>query len=551
MKQLVFQKFHGLMEVSYSTAIFLLLIGSLLTGLGFILLLPPFEGFDETAHYSYIQQIAQTGTFPRLNEPLSAEIEKYLDVAPVALSVESKWTYKSFFNSSPDTIDAGRKVLEQRYRDQEWVAGSATNWQGQHPPLYYALLAPLYRTSSEWSLKAQLLLLRFASYAIAWAGLLLIVLSYRRPGPSDNSAGLFALGAALWPALFPMWFPEMARLGNDCLVLLCSAIALILIRRLFRADAFRNYLELGAICGLGLLTKATFLPFCGAVTLVLGVRAAVMRPKQLRHAPAKLLAFAAVIILIAGWWYVANVLAYGSPIGSNGEVGLAKSEGLAKGLAVHFSVLEFIRGLVLTTLSFFWAGTWSFMQPPLIAKVPLLLVGAIIAAGYVIYQRRAKVGYIDSIAMLTLAFFIIGLTYALLISGATNAVFIIGAWYLHSLAPVFSGIVGKALSNVLRRPRVSPFVVIVLACTSAFLPLVLALHALYFSGCAQMMPAKPYYFNFPTISECGFQTVWENLSLLTYPGAALCFLVSGWVAMNVGALATGRSIRKHLGMMHV
>jgi hypothetical protein len=532
---------------SNSVATFLLLIGSLLTGLGFILLLPPFEGFDETAHYSYIQQTAQAGTFPRLNDPLSAEIEKYLDVAPVALSVQARWTYRSFFNSSADTIDAGRKLLERPYRDQQWAAGSATNWQGQHPPLYYALLAPLYRISSEWSLKAQLLLLRFASYAIAWAGLLLIVLSYRRSDPSDNSAALFALGAALWPALFPMWFPKMARLGNDCLVLLWSAVAVILIRGLLRTDAFRNYLGLGAICGLGVLTKATFLPFCAAVTLVLGVRAAVMRPKQLDQAPAKLLAFAAVIIAIAGWWYVANILAYGSPIGSNDELGLIKSEGLAKGLAVHFSVFEFIRGLAVTTATFFWAGTWSFMQPPLITKAPLLLLGVLIIAGYVICQKRAKAGYIDSIAILSLAFFVVGLMYLLLVAAATRAIFIVPAWYLHSVAPVFSGIVGKGLSEALRHPRISPFVVVVMACALAFLPFVLALQALYFSGCAQMIPAKPYYFDFQTLSECGFQIVWENLSILTYPGAALYFLVPGWIAMTVGAFATARSIRASVG----
>ncbi len=159
------------------------------------------------------------------------------------------------------------------------------------------------------------------------------------------------------------------------------------------------------------------------------------------------------------------------------------------------------------------------------------------------HQRRARFGYIDSIAVLSLAFFIIGLMYLLLISGATKAIFIIGAWYLHSLAPVFSGIVGKGLSEALRHPRISPLIVIVMAFVFAFLPFVIALQALYFSGCARMMPAKPYYFDFSALSECGFQTVWQNLSILTYPGAALCFLVPGWIAMTAGAFATARSIR--------
>ena len=35
-----------------------LLLAVLLAGLGWLALLPPWEGFDEAAHYSYIQQIA-------------------------------------------------------------------------------------------------------------------------------------------------------------------------------------------------------------------------------------------------------------------------------------------------------------------------------------------------------------------------------------------------------------------------------------------------------------------------------------------------------------
>jgi len=45
---------------------FILLVSAiLLIAVGFLAVLPPFEGFDETAHYSSIQQIADTGTIPR------------------------------------------------------------------------------------------------------------------------------------------------------------------------------------------------------------------------------------------------------------------------------------------------------------------------------------------------------------------------------------------------------------------------------------------------------------------------------------------------------
>src|SRR5438874_968226 len=47
-----------------------LLLASLLIGLAHVAALPPFEGADETAHYSYIEQIAKTGTFPRFGDKL-------------------------------------------------------------------------------------------------------------------------------------------------------------------------------------------------------------------------------------------------------------------------------------------------------------------------------------------------------------------------------------------------------------------------------------------------------------------------------------------------
>jgi hypothetical protein len=51
----------------------LLLSGSLLQGLALAALLPPWEGFDEVAHYSYIYQLTETGTWSRLGDKQSAE----------------------------------------------------------------------------------------------------------------------------------------------------------------------------------------------------------------------------------------------------------------------------------------------------------------------------------------------------------------------------------------------------------------------------------------------------------------------------------------------
>jgi hypothetical protein len=74
------EAFHWTMSKfgDLQTTIVTLLVGSLLIGLSFAALLPPFEGFDETAHYSSIEQIAETGKWPRLNDPIAAEVSDYL-----------------------------------------------------------------------------------------------------------------------------------------------------------------------------------------------------------------------------------------------------------------------------------------------------------------------------------------------------------------------------------------------------------------------------------------------------------------------------------------
>ena len=56
-----------------------LLLASLLIGLSHVAGLPPFEGIDETAHYSYIEQIAKTGTLPRFGDKLRQDAQDVED----------------------------------------------------------------------------------------------------------------------------------------------------------------------------------------------------------------------------------------------------------------------------------------------------------------------------------------------------------------------------------------------------------------------------------------------------------------------------------------
>src|ERR1043166_3256924 len=149
-----------------------LLLGSLLVGLAHVALLPPFEGFDETGHFSYLQQLAETGRWPVRGDRMSKDIDDYLAVAPSADSTGGRWRYEAFFAAGGAKGDGGQRAIKLPPQSPRvWAPGQGENGQAQHPPLYYLLLAPAYLASKGWSLGTQLLFLRSLSYLIAWAGL--------------------------------------------------------------------------------------------------------------------------------------------------------------------------------------------------------------------------------------------------------------------------------------------------------------------------------------------------------------------------------------------
>ncbi len=133
------------------------------------------------------------------------------------------------------------------------------NWQAQHPPLYYALMVPFYRAAHGLGWIDHLLVLRLASFAIAFAGLALGVFAtvrYAGPiGPLDRPDH----GGVALPV--PPVLPGIRRLGNDSLCLLLIAVAWAALLKLLSGQGrWASALVLGGSLGLGLLTKAFFLP---------------------------------------------------------------------------------------------------------------------------------------------------------------------------------------------------------------------------------------------------------------------------------------------------
>ena len=114
---------------------------------------------------------------------------------------------------------------------------------------------------------------------------------------------LYDARIAFWSALAVLTLPIFAWLGlfvsTDALLTLFWALALWAFLRALDSDAWGDWLLLGAICGLGLLSKYTMAAWLGAAFLHL---LALHRPRLTSPKPWLAVALALVILSPNLWW---------------------------------------------------------------------------------------------------------------------------------------------------------------------------------------------------------------------------------------------------------
>ena len=509
-----------------------LLLASLLIGLAHVAGLPPFEGFDETAHYSYIEQIAKTGVLPRFGDKIRQDAQD-VEAAYYSITVPDSRTlrYRNLFAADAEIIEKMRRMFKApRNPPPTGEPGSWVNWEAQHPPLYYALLAPAYLLSERWSLMGQLTLLRGLSYLAAWLSLCLAVFVAAKTFPPSRIGRAMITAPALWPFVFPGWFPEMARLGNDSLtgLLVACAVAVVACVPIGR---WPGWFLLGIICGLGTLTKATFLPFMAVIAVLL-----LHRTWRRDAPPWQFLGFIVTVLAVAGWWYFQRSLETGTLFAMDDALRLKEMGGLIAGLTKHFSIEALARVIPAAGLGFLWAGTWSRFMPPLATFVPLVAMLVLIGCTYLYALRSHRMHPLVQITPLTLGFWALGISYPTL-------VFIAMGWgsyygyYLHSLAPALAPIIGIAIMTIAPHYLACRASGLLLGYSVLFLFSATFMQFLYFAGCGSNGSNR---FDFASAAACWYDwhRLADNLEVLAYPLAALCLAAAGAVALGWVALAS-------------
>jgi hypothetical protein len=421
-------------------ASFFLFLAVLFFGIAHSALLPPFEGLDEIAHFSSLRQIAATRTVPVYSlSKLDAFLVTYRATGPLFYHVVKPYdannglTYDAFA-ARPALFSAYREAYRTPHFLPPFAEADTPNWQAQHPPLYYALMAVLLRAVDGLSLIDQLFLLRLASFALALAGLAFGGLWLRRV--TGKPAGLVFLA----PFLAPMFFPTFVRLGNDALCLFFVGASLVAFDRWREAPerTARAFLFGLALAG-GLMTKAFFLPLTLGFGLALAVYAWPRRvDPAFRRALADAVSMMALPVVLAGFWYVYKWKATGVFSGGADFITLDQQGGLVAALnrvtphALGVAVLGFWQTVIGWT-------TASIGLFPLLFHGPLLVLSALLVASYVrslTVERftNGRDGLPVFLVLPLLGGFVVHMLTTIALAGASQT----PGWYLNILAPFWA-----------------------------------------------------------------------------------------------------------------
>ena len=186
---------------------------------------------------------------------------------------------------------------------------ATVGWSFFHPPLYYAFMASI------WNLLPSvdpIIRLKLGTGLIAFAGIAQAGIAYlivRRSVPDNRWAQLLAIGIMLF---LPLQMFSAGYLGNERLNAVFSGTALLTLLWLLDRPVLSRAFVFGALLGLAMLVKFT------AVVVVSGAFATLFFSFLVRREYVQgvkiMLVVGLTMLSICGWFYVRNVVLYGTPI---------------------------------------------------------------------------------------------------------------------------------------------------------------------------------------------------------------------------------------------
>jgi hypothetical protein len=505
---------------------------------------PTWEGYDEFAHFGVIRAIAAQGLIlvPR-DYPGPRDVEESLRLAPVPWEVRNWPVFRNSLTQEQYwSLPAQERDLRQdrlRHLPPGWArensAAGVSAYEALQPPLYYWLMAPVVSLLKGSGLLAQVMVLRWICILIASFAVPLtfaIALEGFRSEP-------LALSCAALVAVMPGFAGNAARISNEPLsILLFSLLAWIGLRIIGRAADIRNAVALGAVLGLGLLTKAYFLTALPAVFLLVVYK--------YRKARMPALAMSVVAAALAGWWYVRNLVTTGTLAGLAESVTLHNRS--AGSLLAAVPTVPWLRAVDVILVSHLYFCGWSSLTVRSWMYHLFFAFAALAAIGLVLRARGPAVLWLAAIY----GFFWLGQLYNVLLQYLTKGLAGSMGWYMYAVVGCEVVLCAGAFGRFRLR-------------AAAIAAVLFGLLDLY----ATQLVAIPYYtglighrangslmaFHAGTLRAVGFTTVFERLAAnkpALFSGYSLIALWTLYVAgtlMLIG-VAVALAASRNAGLSH-
>ena len=244
------------------TFLWLLLVIFLFKGILIALVFTPYSGHDEVAHYAYLQIMAEEGRVPLIPDPVEFDREYRADSEydDWDMIPDEFYKYTENGNSPPtkfitqdwwgDYAEPVRAVTyDGMYLPSGWI------YTGNHPPLFYMLLTPVYWLVQDLHIDEQIYLFRMATIPFGMLTVVFAYLTVRTIFPRDR---FLAMTVPAFVAFQPQISYEASMLNNDILaIMFTSAVIWMLAVGLRRRFPWWNVFLIGLFLGLAFLAKST------------------------------------------------------------------------------------------------------------------------------------------------------------------------------------------------------------------------------------------------------------------------------------------------------
>lgn len=241
--------------------LWLLLLIFLVKGVVIALVFEPYSGHDEIAHYAYLKVLAEEGRVPLIPdlEVWRENYEQYGDAAEWDRLPEDLYMY------------AHQRGGETSYTTEDWFGGqqspvwainfgvpkwpSGWVYTGNHPPLFYMALVPVYHLVKDIDIQQQIYFFRMAAIPFGMVTVVLAYLTVRAIFPRDT---FLAMTVPAFVAFQPQISYEASMLNNDiAAIMFTSAVIWALAAGLRNRFPLWSCTLVGLFFGLAVLSKST------------------------------------------------------------------------------------------------------------------------------------------------------------------------------------------------------------------------------------------------------------------------------------------------------